>query len=85
MQRLQSVGASFCVLSQGLEPLSDGEQEDPRAKATWDFPLASVKFVQPEPEIFHRRELATATTLIIVEPVLNWCGINDFLHKLIAV
>lgn len=57
----------------------------PRAKATWDLPLASVKFVQPDPEIFQRQCLATATMLIIVEPVLNWCGINECLHKLIEV
>lgn len=57
----------------------------PAVFSPWDFPIASVKFVQPDPDIFQNRELATATTLIIAEPLLNWCGINECLHKLIAV
>ena len=44
-----------------------------------------VQFVQPDPGIFQRPCLATATTLIIATPLMNWGMVNEYLRKYIAI
>ena len=44
-----------------------------------------LRFVQPEPEIFQRPCLATATTLIIATSIMNWGKVNEYLRKYIAI
>ena len=54
----------------------------------WQFAIDAgleVQFVQPEPEIFERQCLATATTLIIATPLTNWSMVNEYLRKYIAI
>lgn len=76
---------AFTLLPQlPLDECKSVVEKSPRWQLAIDAGL-DLRFVQPDPEIFQRQCLATATTLIIVEPVLNWCGINECLHKLIAV
>ena len=45
----------------------------------------SVQFLEPDPEIFQRQRLATATTLIIATPLMNWRKVNEYLRKYIEI
>lgn len=54
----------------------------------WQFAIDAgleVQFVQPEPEIFERQCLATASTLIIATPLTNWSLVNEYLRKYVAI
>ena len=59
-------------------------EKSPRWQLAIDAGL-EVAFVQPEPEIFQRPCLATATTLIIATPLTNWSMVNEYLRKYIAI
>ena len=59
-------------------------EKSPRWQLAIDVGL-EVDFVQPDPEIFLMRELATATTLIIATPLMNWGVVNEYLRKYIAI
>lgn len=59
-------------------------EKSPRWQLAIDAGL-EVQFVQPDPEIFQRRELATATTLIIATPLRSWSMVNECLRKYIAI
>lgn len=59
-------------------------EKSPRWQMTIDAGL-ELKFLEPDPEIFQIRELATATTLIIATPLRNWGMVNEYLRKYIAI
>ena len=59
-------------------------EKSPRWQLAIDAGL-EVQFVQPDPEIFERKSLATATTLIIATPLRNWGLVNEYLRKYIAI
>ena len=59
-------------------------EKSPRWKLAIDAGL-EVQFLQPDPEIFERPCLATATTLIIATPLTNWSMVNEYLRKYIAI
>ena len=54
----------------------------------WQFAIDAgleVRFLEPDPEIFQRQCLATATTLIIATPLMNWSMVNEYLRTYIAI
>ena len=59
-------------------------EKSPRWQLAIDAGL-EVDFLEPNPEIFQRRELVTATTLIIATPLTNWSMVNEYLRKYIAI
>ena len=59
-------------------------EKSPRWQMAIDAGL-EVKFVQPDPGIFQRPCLATATTLIIATSRMNWGIVNEYLRKYIAI
>ena len=59
-------------------------EKSPRWQLAIDAGL-EVQFLEPDPEIFLIHELATATTLIIATPIMNWGLVNEYLHKYIAI
>ena len=59
-------------------------EKSPRWKMAIDAGL-EVDFLEPEPEIFQRPCLATATTLIIATPLMNWGMVNEYLRKYVAI
>ena len=59
-------------------------ENSPRWQMAIDAGL-DLKFVQPDPEIFQRKCLVTATTLIIATPFRNWDMVNEYLRKYIAI
>lgn len=59
-------------------------EKSPRWQLAIDAGL-EVQFVQPDSEIFERPCLATATTLIIATPLMNWSMVNEYLRKYIAI
>ena len=59
-------------------------EKSPRWQLAIDAGL-EVQFVQPEPEIFQIRELATASTLIIATPLMNWSMVNENLRTYISI
>ena len=59
-------------------------EKSPRWQMAIDAGL-EVQFLEPDPEIFQRQCLATATTLIIATPLMNWSMVNEYLRKYIAI
>ena len=59
-------------------------EKSPRWQMAIDSGL-EVQFLEPDPEIFQRRELATATTLIIATPLRSWGMLNECLRKCVAI
>lgn len=59
-------------------------EKSPRWQLAIDAGL-EVQFLEPDPEIFERQCLATATTLIIATPLMNWSMVNECLRKYIAI
>ena len=59
-------------------------EKSPRWQLAIDAGL-EVRFLEPDPEIFQRQCLATATTLIIATPLRNWSMVNEYLRKYIAI
>ena len=59
-------------------------EKSPRWRFAIDAGL-EVQFLEPEPEIFQRPCLATATTLIIATPLTNWGLVNEYLRKYVAI
>lgn len=59
-------------------------EKSPRWQMAIDAGL-EVDFLQPDPDIFERPCLATATTLIIATPLMNWSMVNEYLRKYIAI
>lgn len=59
-------------------------EKSPRWQMAIDAGL-EVQFVQPDPEIFERPCLATATTLIIATPFKNWGMVNEYLRKYVSI
>ena len=59
-------------------------EKSPRWQMAIDAGL-EIKFLEPDPEIFQRQCLATATTLIIATPLTNWSMVNEYLRKYIAI
>ena len=59
-------------------------EKSPRWKLAIDAGL-EVDFVQPDPEIFQRQCLATATTLIIATPLRSWSMVNEYLRKYVSI
>lgn len=59
-------------------------ENSPRWQLAIDAGL-EVDFVQPDPEIFQLPCLATATTLIIATPLMNWSMVNEYLRTYIAI
>ena len=54
----------------------------------WQFAIDAgleVRFLEPDSEIFQRQCLATATTLIIATPLMNWGMVNEYLRTYIAI
>lgn len=59
-------------------------EKSPRWQMAIDAGL-EVQFLQPDPEIFQRQCLVTATTLIIATPLMNWGMVNEYLRTYIAI
>lgn len=59
-------------------------EKSPRWQMAIDAGL-EVRFLEPDPEIFQRQCLATATTLIIATPIMNWGLVNEYLRKYVAI
>ena len=59
-------------------------EKSPRWQLAIDAGL-EVQFLEPDPEIFQRQCLATATTLIIATPLRNWSMVNEYLRKYIEI
>lgn len=59
-------------------------EKSPRWQLAIDAGL-EVQFLEPDPEIFERKSLSTATTLIIATPLMNWSMVNEYLRKYIAI
>ena len=59
-------------------------EKSPRWQLAIDAGL-EVQFLEPDPEIFQRQCLATATTLIIATPLMNWSMVNEYLRTYIAI
>ena len=59
-------------------------EKSPRWQMAIDAGL-EVDFSQPDPEIFERPCLATATTLIIATHLTNWSMVNEYLRKYVAI
>lgn len=59
-------------------------EKSPRWQMAIDAGL-EVRFLQPDHEIFQRQCLATATTLIIATPLMNWSMVNEYLRTYIAI
>lgn len=59
-------------------------EKSPRWQMAIDAGL-EVQFLEPEPEIFERKSLATATTLIIATSIMDWSLVNEYLRKYIAI
>ena len=59
-------------------------EKSPRWRLAMDAGL-EVQFLEPDPEIFQRPCLATASTLIIATPLTNWSMVNEYLRKYIAI
>ena len=59
-------------------------EKSPRWQLAIDAGL-EVQFLEPDPEIFQRQCFATATTLIIATPLMNWSMVNEYLRKYIAI
>ena len=59
-------------------------EKSPRWQLAIDAGL-EVQFLEPDPEIFDRSCLATATTLIIATPLMNWGMVNEYLRTYIAI
>ena len=59
-------------------------EKSPRWQMAIDAGL-EVDFLQPDSEIFQRPCLATATTLIIATPLMNWSMVNEYLRNYIAI
>ena len=59
-------------------------EKSPRWQLAIDAGL-EVRFLEPDPEIFQRQCLATATTLIIATPLMNWRKVNEYLRKYIEI
>ena len=59
-------------------------EKSPRWQLAIDAGL-EVRFLQPDPEIFQRPCLATATTLIIATPLMNWSIVNEYLRTYIEI
>ena len=59
-------------------------EKSPRWQMAIDAGL-EVQFLEPNPEIFERPCLATATTLIIATPLMNWGMVNEYLRTYIAI
>ena len=59
-------------------------EKSPRWQLAIDAGL-EVQFLEPDPEIFQRQCLATATTLIIAAPLMNWSMVNEYLRTYIAI
>lgn len=59
-------------------------EKSPRWQMAIDAGL-EVDFLEPEPEIFERPCLATATTLIVATSLMNWSIVNEYLRKYVAI
>ena len=59
-------------------------EKSPRWQLAIDAGL-EIRFLEPDPEIFQRQCLATATTLIIATPLMNWSMVNEYLRTYIAI
>ena len=59
-------------------------EKSPRWQLAIDAGL-EVQFLEPDSEIFQRQCLATATTLIIATPLMNWSIVNEYLRTYIAI
>ena len=59
-------------------------EKSPRWQLAIDAGL-EVLFLEPDPDIFQRQCLATATTLIIATPLRSWGMVNEYLRKYIAI
>ena len=59
-------------------------EKSPRWQMAIDAGL-EVQFLQPDPEIFQIREIATSTTLIIATPLMNWSMVNGYLRTYISI
>lgn len=59
-------------------------EKSPRWQLAIDAGL-EVQFLEPDSEIFERPCLATATTLIIATPLMNWSMVNEYLRKYVAI
>lgn len=59
-------------------------EKSPRWQMAIDTGL-EVQFLEPDSEIFQRQCLATATTLIIATPIMNWGLVNEYLRKYVAI
>lgn len=59
-------------------------EKSPRWQLAIDAGL-EIKFLEPDPEIFQRQCLATATTLIIATPLRIWSMVNEYLRDYVAI
>lgn len=59
-------------------------ENSPRWQLAIDAGL-EVQFLEPNPEIFERPCLATASTLVIATPLRSWSMVNECLRKYIAI
>lgn len=59
-------------------------EKSPRWQMAIDAGL-EVQFLEPNPEIFERPCLATATTLIIATPLRIWNMVNEYLRDYVAI
>lgn len=76
---------AFTLLSyMPLDECKSVVEKSPRWQMAIDAGL-EVDFLEPDPEIFQRQCLATATTLIIATPIRNWGMVNEYLRKYIAI
>ena len=67
-----------------LDECANVIEKSPRWKLAIDAGL-EVQFLEPNPEIFQRQCLTTATTLIIATPLRSWAMVNECLRKYIAI